>query len=100
MSMAENSREMYAKYSTNFDTLRFRVFDLICRDPGLDDQQIADSLNIEINSVTGRVTELRKAGLVSTVQSKNRKGNTARRSYPCSTYNGPVDEHTDDVPVC
>lgn len=82
MTMAESSREVYARYSNNFETLRFRVFDLICRDPGLDDQQIAEALNKEINSITGRITELRKMGLVDTVTAKNRKGHTARRTYP------------------
>jgi DNA-binding MarR family transcriptional regulator len=82
MSAADNSREAYAKHWRRLDTLRFEVYDFICRDPGNDDITIAKELGRDINSITGRITELVKEGLVATVNCPNVKGNTARRTYP------------------
>ena len=84
MTAADTSREAYAKHWRDLDTLRFRVYDFICRDPGCDDITIAKELGRDINSITPRVHELIEAGLVDTVKADNVKGNTARRSYPRS----------------
>lgn len=82
MTAADSSREAYAKHWKRLDTLRYKVYEEICRQPGLDDLSYANILHLEINSVTGRIHELKEAGLINTVTASNVKGNTARRSYP------------------
>ena len=84
MTAADTSRENYAKHYDRLDTLRFQVYDFICREPGSDDITIARSLHKDINSITPRVTELIGEGLVFAERSTNMKGNTARRTFPRS----------------
>lgn len=79
----DNSRAAYQKaYRTHkFDTLRWMVYETIADHPGVMDEDIAAILNRPINSITGRVKELTDAGLIEATSDKNRRGNTARRSW-------------------
>lgn len=82
MTAADSSRENYARYFKRLDTLRFQVYDYICKEPGADDITIARGLHKDINSITPRVKEPNDCGLVFTERSVNIRGNTARRSFP------------------
>lgn len=82
MTASDTSRENYRRYYDRLDTIRFQVYDMICREPGLDDISYARLMNMEINSITPRIHELAEAGLVDIRRGENVKGNTARRTFP------------------
>lgn len=79
--VSDNSIEAYKKAYKRIDTLRYKVYATIADNPGLMDEQIAKELRTPINSITGRVKELKDAGLIVCTDTVNHRGNVARRSY-------------------
>lgn len=89
---ADNSVIAYqAAFRTHrLDTLRWRVYQTVRESPGLTDDELADVLHTTINCITGRVLELRRAGLlVCNEDARNKRDNRARRNYPAVV--GPLD---------
>lgn len=84
MTVSENSRLAYQRLfnTKKLDTLRFRTYTAIVKDPGSTDIDIAQALGEPINCITPRVSELEAVGLVRREQGKNKNGNTARKVYP------------------
>lgn len=82
--MSDNSIDAYKKaFNTGrIDTLRFKVFQCIKACPGLTDEEIALRIGVQLCSVTPRLTELYKNGLVVFEDTVNHKNNKCRRSYP------------------
>ena len=81
---SDNSIEAYQKaFNTGrLDTLRYRVYQCIESCPGLTDEEIALRIGVQLCSVTPRLTELYKRGLVVFEDTVNHKNNKCRRTYP------------------
>ena len=89
--VSDNSIEAYQKaFKTGrLDTLRFRVYQCVSSCPGLTDEEIALRIGVQLCSVTPRLTELYKRGLVEFDDTINHKKNKCRRSYPKSKVAEP-----------
>lgn len=81
--ISDNSAEAYCKaFNTHkLDTLRYRVYLCIASCPGLTDEEISTKLQLPINTITGRVGELYKRGLIEFDNVRNQRNNSCRCSY-------------------